>query len=210
MSSIRIIIADDHTIFREGLVSLLENESNIAVLGEAHNGVEVIEFVNNNAIDIILMDIEMPIKNGVDTTRELQKTHPEIKILALTMHKSPAFIKQMLKAGASGYILKEAAKEELLLAINTIANGGQYHSPVVAKTMMESLHRKRNLTETLSERELQIIQLISNQLTTNDIAKELHLSPLTVDTHRKNIFLKLNVHNAAGLVKLAMKNGWIE
>jgi len=210
MNPIKIIIADDHAIFREGLVALLTNEEDIDLVGEAQNGFEVLDLVVNNKVDIILMDVEMPLKNGLETARELRKTHPEIKILVLTMHKSPAFVKQLLKAGASGYILKETGKEELLNALNTIAKGGQYHSAAVTRSVMESLHKKNRTTSHLSKRELQIIQLISNELTTNEIAKELHLSSMTVETHRKNIFLKLGVRNIAGLVKLAFKNGWIE
>ncbi|SFZ90728.1 DNA-binding response regulator, NarL/FixJ family, contains REC and HTH domains [Flaviramulus basaltis] len=210
MSIISLLIADDHTIFREGLTSLLEDETKIIIVGEAQNGVEVLELANLNSIDIILMDIEMPIKNGINTTRELKKTYPEIKILALTMHKNASFIKQMLKAGADGYILKDAGKEELIIAIQTIMNGKPYHSTLVTESIMKSIHRQKENKAPLTERELEIIQLISNQFITSQIAEKLHLSPMTIETHRKNIYLKLGVHNAAGLVKLALKNGWIE
>ena len=210
INTINVLIADDHTIFRQGLVSLLKNEETITIVGEARNGIEVVEVVNSNIVDIVLMDIEMPIKNGIDTTKTLQKLHPEIKILALTMYKTPSFIKQMLKAGAEGYILKDAGKEELLTAINTIIDGKPYHSALVTKSIMASLHTKKNTKAPLTERELEVIQLISDQLTMRQIAEKLHLSTMTIETHRKNIYLKLGVHNAAGLVKKALKNGWIE
>lgn len=210
MNPIRILIADDHTIFRQGLISLLENESNIHIIGEAQNGIEVINGVNTDTVDVILIDIEMPIKNGIDTTKEVKKTHPEVKILALTMHKNASFIKQMLKAGADGYILKDAGKTELLNAIDAVMNGKQYHSTLVTESIMKSLHQQKEKKTPLTERELEIIQLISNELTVRQIAAKLHLSPLTIETHRKNIYLKLGVHNAAGLIKMALKKGWIE
>ncbi|MGE0587436.1 MAG: response regulator [Cyclobacteriaceae bacterium] len=207
---IKVVIADDHAMFREGIVSLLSTEKNIALVGEAGSGREVLELMETNLPDVVLLDIEMPGMDGLETARKLKKQFPSVKILALTMHNRSAFIKNMMKAGASGYVLKNSGKSELLRAIEMVYDGKIYYSDQAIKTVMQTIGAKESDNTQLSSREIQIVKLIANQLTSTEIAERLHLSSKTVETHRKNIYLKLGVHNAAGLVKLAMKKGWIE
>jgi len=207
---IKIIIADDHALFREGIVSLLRNEKNIVIVKEAKNGHEVLEFVQLNLPDVVLLDIEMPGLDGLQTARKIKKQFPSVKILALTMHNRPFFIKNMLKAGAAGYILKNSGKHELIKAIETVHAGETYFADAAKESVLQGFRSNAKNDKPLSSREIEIVKLIANQMTSAQIAKKLYLSTMTVETHRKNIYLKLGVRSAAGMVKIAMKNGWIE
>ncbi|MEZ4773721.1 MAG: response regulator transcription factor [Bacteroidia bacterium] len=210
MTPIRLIITDDHKIFRQGLVSLLEKEPHIQVTGEAANGDALKALMKINPPDLVLMDVEMPHTDGLAATRWLKENHPGVRVLAMTFHREPAFIKGMLHAGVDGYLLKDTGKEELLQAIEVLSAGNTYFSPAVSGQIMDSLRPNAQISPILSEREMEIIQLIADQLTTRQISKKLNLSHLTVETHRKNIFLKLGVRNVAGLVRLAYSKGWIQ
>ena len=208
---ITVLIADDHTMFREGITSLLKNEKEIAVVGEVRNGIEALAFIEGNVPDIILMDIEMPEMDGLKATAKIRKKHPGIKIIALTMHKRSAFIKHMLKAGASGFVPKNSGKKELVAAIEAVHSGEAYYTRDVMRSVMDGIRGKEEKNETpLSTREIEIIKLIANEMTTPEIATKLHLSPLTVETHRKNILLKLGLRNVAGIVRYAFNKGWLD
>ncbi|MEQ8363869.1 MAG: response regulator transcription factor [Cyclobacteriaceae bacterium] len=207
---IKIIIADDHAMFREGIVSLISTEKNIAFVGEAKNGSELLELLQLDLPDVVLLDIEMPGMDGLETAKKIKKQFPAVKVLALTMHSQSAFVKNMIKAGATGYILKNSGKSELIKAIETVYKGDTYFADEAMDSVMQGLRNNEINDSPLSSREIQIIKLIANQMTSSEIAKELHLSPMTVETHRKNILLKLGLRNVAGLVKFAFQKGWIE
>lgn len=203
---ITVIIADDHEMFREGLASLLETESGITVLAQAKDGLQVMELLENHDPDVILLDIEMPNMDGFETIRAIKATGKKLNILSLTMHNSPEFIKNIFKAGASGYLSKDTGKEVLLEAIKTVHDTGSYYSPETSKLVMESLRDMRS-DVSISPREREIIQLIADELTTKEIAEKLHLSTHTIESHRQNILLKLGAKNSAGLVKYAIQKG---
>lgn len=204
----KVLIADDHTIFRQGLYALLDKEDHIELVGEANDGVEVLEILDQQPVDVLLLDIEMPRMDGFDTMRVLKKQKNKPKILVLTMHASPQFIKNIFANGADGYLPKDAEKGKLLEAINTVYTTGSYHTPDTINIIMNTL--KGNVPSTnISPREKEIIKLIADQYTTNEIAEKLFLSTHTVESHRKNILLKLGLKNTAGLVKYAIQKGLI-
>lgn len=203
-----IIVADDHQMFREGIVSLLANENGMNVIGQAGDGEEVVRLMKHEAPDVLLLDVEMPNMDGFDTLRALKKMKLPTKVLVLTMHKSSEFIKNIMKAGASGYLQKDAGKETLLTAIQEVIQKGTYYAPETAKLIMESYQEKHQNSQ-ISPREKEIIQLLTDGLTTKKIASTLCISPHTVESHRQNILLKLGVKNTAGLVKYAIQKGLV-
>ncbi len=214
---ITVLIVDDHKIIRDGIKSLLEDVPNIKIIGEASNGLEAIEFFKNQSADVVIMDIRMPEMGGIETTKYLTENYPNVKILALTMHDEEAFISKMLHAGASGYLLKNVGKEEFVTAINKIYKGENYFSLDVATKMMTKFMSNKNNendieieegnnTLQLTKREIEVIKLIAEGLTSQDIADKLFISSRTVDTHRRNLLQKLNVKNTAELIKFAIKH----
>ena len=205
---IRIIIADDHKMFRQGLVSTLGNEADITIVGEASNGKEVLQLLKKEQPDVLLLDIEMPEMDGFDSMRALKEEKNKTKILVLTMHKSPEFIKNIIKAGASGYLEKEVGTKSLLQAIRTVHSTGTFYSPETSKLVLESMSDNYQ-SQQISPREKEIIKLIADQYTTAEIAEALFISKHTVESHRQNILLKLGLKNTAGLVKYAIQKGII-
>jgi len=212
---ITVLIVDDHKIIRDGIKSLLQDVENIKILGEASNGLEAIEFFKNQPTDVVIMDIRMPEMSGIETTKYLTENYPGVKVLALTMHDEEAFIYKMLNAGASGYLLKNVGKEEFVTAINKIYKGENYFSLDMATKMITNMmFAKPNDTSEhvedddmqLTKREIEVIKLIAEGLTSQDIADKLFISPRTVDTHRRNLLQKLNVKNTAELIKFAIKH----
>ena len=203
-----ILIADDHQLFREGLVSLLINEKSLDIIGQASNGKEVLDFVKVSPPDVLLLDIEMPQMDGFDTLRALKKLRVPTKVLVLTMHKSAEFIKNILKAGASGYLQKDAGKETIVKAINEVVENGSYYNANTSKLILESFQEK-NINCQISTREKDVIRLLADGLTTKKIATKLFISPHTVETHRQNILLKLGLKNTASLIKCAIQKGLI-
>jgi DNA-binding NarL/FixJ family response regulator len=213
MEKIKIIIADDHTMFLQGIVSLLENEENITILGKAENGKAVFKIMENSIPDIILLDISMPEMDGIEVTKIIKQKYPAIKILIVSTHSNTQMIAKLIRMGADGYLLKNAEKQELLHAIQTIQNGETYFCKEVeekkednnAKIKSETLQ----ITE-LSSREKEILVLISQEFTGNEIAEKTNISLNTVNTHRRNLLSKLNVKNTAGLVKYAIEYGLLD
>ncbi|MEB3343908.1 response regulator transcription factor [Aquimarina gracilis] len=205
---ISIMIADDHQMFREGLSVMLDSEKDIQVIDVVSNGKEVIKRLGLRTPDILLLDIEMPLQDGFDTLKWIKNEKIPTKVLALTMHKSSEFIKRIFMSGASGYIQKDMGRKELVKAILTLYKEGMYYTPEISKIVMESLKNKNQKSQ-ISKREKEIIKLIADQLTTSEIAKRLHISPKTVESHRQNILLKLSLKNTAGLVKYAIQKGII-
>ena len=205
---IKIVIADDHKMFRQGLVSTLGNEADITIVGEASNGKEVLQLLKKEVPDVLLLDIEMPEMDGFDSMRALKKDKYRTKILVLTMHKSPEFIKNIIKAGASGYLEKDVGTKSLLEAIRTVHSTGTFYSPETSKLVLESMSDDYQ-SQQISPREKEIIKLIADQYTTAEIAEALFISKHTVESHRQNILLKLGLKNTAGLVKYAIQKGII-
>jgi len=207
--SIKICIVDDHQIFLDGIAVLLEEIDGFNVVLKTSDTRGLVESLCHHKVDVLLLDIEMPRVNGIELVKDLKKRKSVSKVLMLTMYNDSEIIKKSIKAGASGYILKNASREELIEAIQAVCNGDRYYSPDVMQAVMDAFQPQKN-TSRLSGRELQIIQLIADQFTTREIADRLHLSPYTVETHRKNILLKLGLKNTAGLIKYSLQRGWIE
>lgn len=210
---IKIILADDHTVLRKGLKSLLEQQDNFEIIGEAKDGHEAVKLVRDLAPDIAILDIGMPNMNGIIATENISAESPNTKVLALSMHSDHRFVTKMLQAGAKGYMLKDCAYEELVEAVNTIATGEIYISKAVSGLIiMDYINRMKEFSNTgeqgrLTKREKEILQMIAEGNNTSEIGKFLSVSVKTVETHRKNIMDKLNIHNIAELTKYAVREG---
>jgi len=213
---IHVLIVDDHTILRAGLRMLLNAHPDIEVVGEASDGNQAVLSAQRLQPDVILMDIAMPECNGIEATRQIKRLLPETRVLVLTMHENEEYLFQVLRAGASGYILKEAADTELVTAIRVVYSGRFYLSPSAQSIMVgDYLQRVRTGEErdsysALTEREREILKLVAEGYTNNQIAERLTISPKTVDTHRTHIMDKLNLHSRAELVKYAIRRGLLE
>ncbi len=213
---IKVIIADDHQLFIDGLKSLLKDEKSLNIVATANNGLEVLEFLKEDDADLILMDIAMSKMNGMETTKSVSKKYPEIKIIALSMFGELFYIKKMFESGAKGYILKNTERDELLQAIKTVAEGNMYISKDIGinpEELSESLKKETRKSasntdekNSLSAREIEIIKLIVAGLTIKEIAAKLYLSYFTVDTHKKKIFKKLNVNSISALIRYSIEN----
>jgi two-component system, NarL family, response regulator NreC len=214
--SIHILLADDHTILRAGLKMMLNAQADMEIVGEAQDGRQAISEALRLQPDIILMDITMPDMNGIEATRQIKKLLSDVKVLILTMHENDEYIFQALRAGASGYMLKEAADTELITALHVIQSGQFYLSPTAQSVMVgDYLQRVRVGEEkdsynSLTEREREILKLVAEGYTNNQIGERLVISPKTVDTHRTHVMDKLNLHSRAELVKYAMRRGLLE
>jgi two-component system nitrate/nitrite response regulator NarL len=212
MKIIKVLLVDDHKIIRDGIKALLADIKNIEFVAEAQNGEEAIAKAEIYEFDIILMDITMPGINGIEATRRIISLKPDAKVLALSMHNDSAYISAMVEAGASGYLLKGSGKEELISAIENVANGNKNFTGEVAEKMVSYYINKKanpNLNPSLSKREIQILQNIANGLTNIEIANKLFISERTVDAHRRNLLQKLHVKNSAEMIKFACANNII-
>lgn len=214
MSSIvKIALVDDEVLFRKGIAFLLQKEDNIEIIFEASNGEELISKLNSieSKPDIIIMDLKMPVLNGVEATKIIRKSYPDIKIIALTSYDTKSFVANMIQVGAVAYLIKNTTPKDLIHTVNEVAKKGFYYSQIVLKTIQETIvsskNSKGNLeTGFLSPREIEILQLICLQKTTTEIADHLFLSPRTVEGHRNNLLLKTESRNIAGLVVYAIQN----
>jgi two-component system response regulator NreC len=210
--STRVLIADDHKIFREGLRALLEKQRGIEVVAEAKDGLEAVHFAQKLIPDVVIMDVAMPEKNGMEATRETLEVLPKTKVIALSMHSDRRFVLQMLKAGAVGYLLKDSAFEELAAAIQAVVSGQTYLSPkitdVVIKEYLHSQARSEASVFTiLTHREREVLQLLAEGKSTKEIAATLHVSVKTIETHRQQVMDKLDIHSIAELTKYAIREG---
>jgi two-component system, NarL family, nitrate/nitrite response regulator NarL len=204
---IRVIIADDHQMFIDGIKALLQDSTAIQIIDEATSGTQLIEKLENCSPDVILMDIGMSGLNGIESTLLISEKFPGVKVIALTMYDDHNRIMKMLKAGAKGYILKNTSKNELIQAINAVDSGERYYTKqVIDLVMRESGEQKEDPVSRLTKRELEVIKLILKSMTNKEMAEELFLSELTVSTHRKNAMQKLGLKNTAALVKFAIDN----
>lgn len=208
---IRLMIADDHQLFISGMRELLAQNEAIEVVAEANEGAELLKLMHLHAVDMVILDVSMPGMNGKEACIQIKRDYPNVKVLMLTMHDDSKTIGALLDAGADGYLLKEASKRELLLAVETVMETGRYFSRQVADEYMAHVHRQRSGESqkefSLTTREREILELIIAEHTAQEIADKLFLSINTVITHRKNLLQKFNVRNTAGLVREAVKMG---
>ena len=210
--SIRIIVADDHRIVRNGLRTLLNSEPDIEVIAEAENGRKTVHLVRELLPDVVVMDVTMPDLNGIEATRQILAEFPQVKIIALSMHHHEQFVTGMLTAGASGYLLKDCSVEELTAAIRAATKGEVYLSPGVANVVIKNYVSQLKKSEKpvpplLTPRETEVLQLVSEGKTSKEIASRLCISAKTVDTHRRQMMAKLNVSSIAQLTKYAIRSG---
>ncbi len=213
--SIRVLLADDHAVLRDGIRALLEDEADIQVIGEAEDGRTAVEQARRLRPDVVIMDIGMPLLNGLEATRQIKRDCPETKVLILTMHENPEYVPQVLSAGGSGYVLKQAAGRELVTAIRAVAKGEAQFSPSVARTLadlyLQSLEAEavHDPYDDLTPREREVLQLIAEGFPNRKIAEVLSLSVKTVKTHRLHLMQKLGLHDRAELIKYAFQKGII-
>ncbi|MBM3124412.1 MAG: response regulator transcription factor [Chloroflexi bacterium] len=213
---IGILIADDHTLMRNGIRALLEDEPDMSIVGEANDGREAVRLAAQLKPNVILMDIAMPLLNGLEATRQIKREHPEINILVLTMYDHEEYFRQMLEVGAAGYIIKRAAASELVAAIRAVHNGEAVLSPAITRLLLEDyLNREvsageENDPNALSAREREVLQLIAEGKTSREIAELLNLSVKTVQSHRTNLMQKLDLHDRGDLIKYAIQKKIIE
>ncbi len=209
-----VLIAEDHTLVRTGIRALLESSPDLSVVGEAGNGRQAVELARALHPGLVLMDVGMSELNGIDAARQIHATSPDVRIVMLSMHEDRQYVFESLKAGAAGYVLKGAAFEELLTAIHTVMDGRSYISPALAGAVMDDyISRARGGTAPTSElgrlsgREREVLQLIAEGRSSAEVAERLRISVRTVDTHRHNIMVKLEIHSIAGLTKFAIRHG---
>jgi DNA-binding NarL/FixJ family response regulator len=206
MSEIRIAIIDDHDLFREGLKLVLKQIDGFTIDFDTSNGNHFIEILDKIPVDIALMDIEMPIMNGIQTTVKALQVKPDLKVIALSMFSDTGHYTQMINAGVKGFVMKKANKYELELAITTVQNGGNYFSQEIMQKLAFQYMNKATGNDHLTSREIEIMVMICQGLTSQEISGQINISLKTVETHRSNIFLKAGVKNTAGLIVWAIKN----
>ena len=208
MDAYTIILADDHPMFREGIRKIIERIEGALITGEANDGLELLELLKKSSPNLVILDISMPNLRGLEAIREIKKTYPQVKVLVLTMHKKKEFLRQALRDGADGFLLKEDAGSELIRAVQTVRTGGKYLSPLLA-SVLTSLAVEQEKTEVLTMREREVLKLLAEGNRTKEIAAALYISPHTVRRHRSNIMEKLNIQNLADLVKYAISQSYI-
>lgn len=214
MSSLRIFLADDHTVMREGLKSLVNAQADMEVIGEADNGRTALQKARELQPDVVIMDVSMPELNGIKVTEQLKRSCQKVKVLVLTAHDESGYLRQLLQVGASGYVLKKAAAEELINAIRAVASGGVYLDPTLAGKVVTGYVGSRRLKGTpqgndLSEREAEVLRLVAWGYTNKEIGSYLTISVKTVETHKANILEKLDLRSRVEMVRYALRQGWL-
>ena len=215
MSRVRILLADDHTVVRQGLRKVLEENAEWEVVAEAGDGREAVKLAEQHKPDVAILDVAMPLLNGIEATRQINKRSPNTRVLVLSMHADEAYVTQILQAGAIGYLLKDSADVDLVQGVGEVSKGKSFFSPAIAKVMLDDYVRQlaeKGITdryESLSEREREIFQLIAEGKANKEIAALLSISPSTVETHRARIMEKLDLHSAAEIVLYAVRRGVI-
>lgn len=215
MSKIRVLLADDHTILRDGIRALLDDQDDMEVIGEAEDGQSTVKMVAQLQPDVVVMDIAMPLLNGLEATRQIQRDYPQVKVLILTMHENEEYIRQVLAAGALGYVLKDAAARDLLGAIRAVNRGEAVLSPAITRLVIEDYLRwgdirPEDATNGLTSREREVLQLIAEGYTNKEIAEILSLSVKTIQSHRTNLMSKLDLHDRGELIKYAIQKKIID
>ena len=220
MKPIRVLLADDHALFRAGIRMLLERMAGVEIVGEASNGREIFSLLKRIPADVVVMDIAMPELNGLEATARVTREFPWVKVLILSMYATPDYVVQALRAGATGYLLKDAATAELELALRAIARGETHLTAAVSKTVVsdylrrisgkgERVMEEMSPAKTLTPRQREVLQLIAEGRTTKEIAAMLQLSDNTIETHRRHLMERLDVHEVAGLVRYAIHMGLV-
>lgn len=208
---IRILLADDHRMVRQGFRLILESQDDMEVVGETGNGREAVELALSLRPDVVVMDVSMPELNGIEATRRIRESTKLVRVLALSVHRDGVYVREIVRAGADGYILKESADTELLQAVRAVAEGNSYLSPEVAGAVLKDYRKHAtNPIDVLTTREREVLQLIAEGKTNKDIATHLNLSVYTVDGHRTRIMDKLGLHSVGELVRFAIRNGLVE
>jgi len=214
-TKIRVVLADDHRMMREGIRALLERQEDVEVIGEAADGREAVRLADRLCPDVVVMDVSMPLLNGIEATRQIRRDCPDVKVLILTVHEDQDYVARLLAAGASGYIIKKAGGEELVRAIQTVHRGDAFLHPSIARVVVEDyVHRLQagqgvGAQDVLTAREREVLQLIAEGYTNREIADLLHLSIKTVQNHRAKIMNKLDLHDRGELIKYAIQQGII-
>jgi DNA-binding NarL/FixJ family response regulator len=211
MPKTRILLADDHAVVRQGFKMLLSAQPDMEIVGEAANGREAVESAESLRPDVVVMDVAMPELNGIEATRRLAASAPHTRVIALSMHKDSVYVREILRAGARGYLLKDSGAEDLVSAIRAVAKGESYLSPAVSNAVLDDYRRHvTNPIDLLTSREREVLQMLAEGKTNKEIAGVLNLSVYTVDAHRGRIMEKLNLHSINDLVRFAVRNGIIE
>lgn len=209
MEIIRVAIADDHVIFRKGLATILNEIASVKVVAETSNGNELLDFLKTGEADVILMDIKMPLMDGIETTRKVTEKYPGIKVIALTMHEEVGYFRRMTEAGAKGFLLKKTNQDQLEEAINAVFRGDYYFAEEYAFSVNHASLSARKINIVLSDREKEILEYICRGYSNGEIAKKLGISQRTIDGHRARLFEKTGAKNAPNLVLFAIKNGLV-
>jgi two-component system, NarL family, response regulator NreC len=208
--AVRVLLADDHPIVLQGVRAVLERED-FEIIGEASDGLEAVRLCERLHPEVAVLDVSMPLLNGIDAAHEIRKNHPHTKIVLLTMHTEDKFVLDSLRAGISGYVLKKRAPEELVYAIREVCKGEIFLSAGICRTVVQAFINKTELaSEPLSDRERQVLQLVAEGKTSKEIASILYLSPKTTEFHRSNIMEKLGIHGTAGLIRYAIRQGLVD
>jgi len=211
VKKIRILLADDHVMVRQGFRMILAAQPDMEIVGEAGNGREALELAEKLQPDVVVMDVAMPELNGIEATRRLAASSPRTRVLALSMYKDSVYVREILRAGARGYLLKDAIDRDLLAAVRAVAGGEGYLSPAVSEAVLSDYRRHvSDPLDLLSSREREVLQLIAEGKTNKDIASALKLSVYTVEAHRGRIMEKLNLHSVGELVRFAVRHGLID
>jgi DNA-binding NarL/FixJ family response regulator len=211
MKRLRILLADDHAVVRQGFKMILAEQPDMEIVGEAGNGRDAVEQAERLAPDVVVMDVAMPELNGIEATRRLGQATPHTRVLALSMHKDSVYVREILRAGARGYLLKDSPAADLIAAVRAVAAGEGFLSPAVSNAVLDDYRRHvTNPIDLLSSREREVLQMLAEGKTNKEIAGVLNLSVYTVDAHRGRIMEKLNLHSINDLVRFAVRNGLIE
>jgi two-component system response regulator NreC len=214
MSKARVLLVDDHAVVRQGLKALFADESDIEIVGEAENGREAMSRIPELRPNVLVMDISMPGLNGIEATRQIRQNYPDIRVVVLSMHANEEYVFQVLRAGASGYVLKQSDSMEVLTAIRAANSGGSFLSPAISRTVIDDYLRRAEARgqgsdlDLLTSREREVLQLLAEGLPNREIAEQLSISVKTVETHRSNMMNKLGISNKTELVKYALRKGW--
>ena len=211
----KVVLVEDHKLFREGLKSLLSDKDDLVVVGEAGDGIEAIRVVKKHRPDLLLLDLSMPKMNGISVMKEIKSQFPAIKIMALTIHESDQYVLEAFEAGADGYCLKDAGRNELMVAVDSVVQGKRYISPSISENVLEGYMsgrkklKSKTTWDTITQREREVLKLLGEGYQNKEISDMLHISVKTVEKHRANIMNKLDLHNAAALTAFAIEHGLV-